>query len=188
MYPPLSPLLPVFAGASIEGHAEIPSASWNHTSPLVQRTLGGATIAALLVTICVARGKFVARKPAKSGRAVKPRPPKRAVGGGVLDKARGMLSPAPSAGTKRAAGKKRGKKTRKGESPEEAVALAIGDAEEGTLEEGALGAAPINVASPKRPTEEPTCEQWAQKTQLDEEFEAIIRKHSTLRAARLAKP
>ena len=115
----------------------------------------------------------------------------------MLDKARGLLgSAAPQADQKRAANKKRGEKKmkpRKGESLEEAVALAAGDAvfgdEAGLVEEALGDDASTNATSPTRPAKVPPSEQWAEeKAQLDEEFEAIIRKHSTLRAAKLAKP
>ena len=199
-YPPVSPLLPVFAGGTIQGHADSALESWSGTtSPLMKRTLAGATLAALVLTLCsVVRGRCV-RAPRVSRRAVKPRAPtpKRAAAEGMLDKARGLLgSAAPPADQKRAANKKRGEKKmkpRKGESLEEAVALAAGDAvfgdEAGLVEEALGDDASTNATSPTRPAKGPPSEQWAEeKAQLDEEFEAIIRKHSTLRAAKLAKP
>ena len=168
------PAPPLLTGASIEGHAgqSLLESAWA-APPVVKTTLSGAVLAGVLVGLFLLRGRCSRPRRSRPGRAVKPRAPKRAAADRSDKK------------------KKKGGK-RRGETPsaEEAMSLAraceaVGD--EALCEEG-LAKELRGAESPRRtaPAQQ-TVEEWATQTQLDEEYEAIIRKHSTLRAARLAK-
>ena len=186
-YPPVQPLRPVLEGATIEGHADARLYSWV-SSTLAKTTITGMGLAGLLLAIGLYCGRC--RSPKKSSRAArtvedwaaperKKKSKKKALAGGlssgILDTAAGLFTP-PSDGTKK---KRRGgerKASRRGSitSVEEVVPIALCD-------EAGLGAESSNTMAAS------SVEDWAKQTTLDEEFEAIIRKHSTLRAARLPR-
>ena len=179
----MQPLRPLLEGATIEGHADAPLFSWT-SSTLAKTTITGMSLAGLLIVLGLYCTRW--RYPKKSSRAVhtvedwgapeRKKPKKVASAGGLssglLDTAAGLFTP-PTDGKKK---KRRGerKSSRRGNSAEEVVPIALCD-------EAGLGAESSSTMAA------PTVEEWAKQTTLDEEFEAIIRKHSTLRAARLPR-
>lgn len=203
------PVPPVLAGGVIEGKIE--SHPWlfgSDADPLMQRTLLGAAFAGILVGLFMARGKCFRMRPVRSARGggrkgnsrkgVTAPSAKRSKGGAIVQAARGLLVPMPS-DKKRAHGEKKAK-LRGADSAEEVMALArSGEAAE-SFEDG-LGRALVEgepsptygrnssalVAPGGRCAAPEPVEDWAARTALDEEFDRIIQKHSTLRAARLAK-
>ena len=197
------PAQPIFEGVAIEGHSKSTLDSWYDTDPLLQRTALGAASAGLLVGLCFARSRWVdnkKRKRSSSRTATKSKGASRkaiTMASDGVARAAGLMVPYPSSKEKKKRGADKKSKRRGNGNQEEEVALAR-EGELCSYEEEGVG---LEAPSPfgadpaadewgqaeERQAPEPSVEDVAKQAQLDEEYERIIAKHSTLRAARLAK-